>query len=249
VAVVYSLFWVPVMTDAIRTEPWALVSLHGGAKASEALLKTPTFWVFEAFQSVWRRDRRPGGIRWAVFLAIIASMVGSLAINPLSAGFLSVQDETFAQTQNFVSLAKPAKAPVSDVNDSTYLGSVAHLVYNLTTSAWLTDKYAVMPFWPSSFPSVLNGASLPISPQNWTASTSVFSLEMSCESGSGTLKNVETATGSHTPAYSVQSNDGCSFGEQLDPITASSLKSTGFATWGTFNVGTFEFFSTWLIIL
>jgi hypothetical protein len=270
VAVLYSLLWIPVMTDAVRTEPWALMSVPGGAKASKSLLKEGGFWVYvksfskktgkqlksswkgrgkpsksfskgnplkglskrNPFKSLWKKMGKLRGLRWAVLLAVTASTVGSLVINPLSAGLLNVQTMAFAQNQAFTSLATPNTTPDSQVNDATYLNAIAHLAHNLTTSPWLTDEYAVMPIWPSDMLAMPTGTQLVMAPQTWNGSASVFKLDFSCAPASA-LMSIQDDT---IIVVNFQSNDGCSGTATLNSPYFDQINGGGMTTWGMFNV-------------
>jgi hypothetical protein len=195
VAVVYSLFWTPIMTDVLRTEPWALMALPDGANASETLLKIPGPWYLEVVDTYWRRRGRSGGVRWAAFLAISATMLVSLVINPLSSSLLAVTDVEFTSSGNFTTWATPKATPeFVGIGDVTLMEAIANTVYNVSSSAWSLPQYAVKPFWVTGT-SPLVRASLSNSVQTWNVSTDVFKIQVQCERSSYTNYSSSGLTG------------------------------------------------------
>ncbi len=218
------------MKDVNRTEPWALMSAPGGSKAAVSLFKGDTFWVKDAWSSV-RNYKKPGGIRWAPLIAIASTMTGSILINPLSAGLLNVQDITTVQAENFVTIAPPASpVPLPDITDTTYMSAIASFVYNISSSAWLTSEYAIMPFWPSTVEMPL-GSQLSTTPQVWSGSTNVFKVQFECENTSTiSISLAPAAIPDSAPSYRydvvLQARDGC-----LGSFYVNDVRSGGGA-WG-----------------
>jgi hypothetical protein len=231
ISVLYALLWTPIMKDVLRTEAWALLSMPGGSKASASLLKAEQWWWKEAFNAI-RNKGKAGGIRWPVFLAVVGTMIGSVVINPLSAGFLDVDDATSVQQKQFYTFKSPP-SPLStpEINDSTYLRAIANLVFNITTSAWMKDDYTVMPFWPETATNMPNGARLSTIPQDWSGNTSVFKVEFDCEpfTNISFIRNPKVPLPTFTtPLIRFGSPSGCS-------LNHATLYNGGGA-WSQFNV-------------
>lgn len=68
-----------------------------------------------------------------------------------------------------------------DPSQNVYLRTVAHTLQHLETSAWVTNEYAVLPFYPASSATVPLGPILTDRRQQWSAMTTVFKSVMACE--------------------------------------------------------------------
>ena len=169
------------LIDIRRTEVFARLARNSASSASSTILHTADSWWNDPREAL--RKQRDGGWRsWTLFWASIANILGIFVISPLSAGLLSTEnieitrDTAFRKTAAFQTLPLEASA-----DDATYVRSIASSTIGLTTSAWLTDEYAVLPFWPSQFDTVPLGSLLASSPQKWHANTTVFQVVMDCE--------------------------------------------------------------------
>jgi hypothetical protein len=229
VAVIYSLFWTPVMKDILRTEPWALMSLPHGSSASKSLLKETKVWFVEVVCAVSNRKKKPGGIRWAVFLAILCSMGGTLLINPVSAGLLKMKVVSKTSHDTFTTILKPQAVPDSPlISDALYLSAISNLVYNTSQSAWFSNEYAVVPFWPASIiKAPLESRFAPI-PQIWNAVTEVFKLQLQCQA----FANVSVQCSADC-LLTLQSSDGC---VATFRTLFSQISNSGGSFWGHFDV-------------
>jgi hypothetical protein len=192
------------------------MSLAGGSRAAESILKREEFWFTEAWRSFWKRRNQPGGIRWAVLIAIASSMLGSIFINPLSAGLLNIEPVSITQLDNFLTIASPGSpAPFNPITDDTFVNAIAYLVYNISTTVWLTDEYVIKPFWPSGNPPIrnqLSPSSSPSASQVWAGSTDIFKVQMQCEPMSAFLVNKSFTHNNYQlvePFVFLQSTDGC----------------------------------------
>ena len=101
----------------------------------------------------------------------MANIMAILLVSPLSAGLLYVNEVQIPQNVDFNRLAPfchgSLRVPLDLQNtstDETYFRIVSSIVQNLTTSAWLKDTFAILPFWPAEFDSIPYGASLAGSP-------------------------------------------------------------------------------------
>jgi hypothetical protein len=150
---------------------------------------------------------------------------------------------------------------------SAYLRTVGHLLQNISTSAWITDEYMIMPFWPSSQqdtaplgPFVVSTAS-----QTWQGTTTVLNTELDCQQMSlqamgheeMTFPNVPEMGDEKTmsPVVSLVSDSGCNFTSSLYSSYGMVLQGGGYwapldqfvsAGWNlTFGDGTHDAFRIW----
>ncbi|KAF2963232.1 hypothetical protein GQX73_g10341 [Xylaria multiplex] len=109
-------------------------------------------------------------------------ILGFLIISPLSSSLIVSQTVALAQQTRFLQLdIRPSMPIQAQPLSETYYRSISSVLRNVTTSAWISDQYAVVPFWPASFQTIPLGPILFDTDQTWTATTSVFSTELICE--------------------------------------------------------------------
>lgn len=238
VAVLYTLLWAPVVVDVVRTEPWALLSLPAGSKAADSLLQKDKLWWTHLSEAI-RNRKRPGGVRWPLFIAVLASMVSSIAINPLSAGLFDTSDFLTSTDRRFNGVSGPdSKLQGSQIGDVTYLRTVTNLLLNVSTSAWTTNQYAVAPFWPAKLDKGSMSASLAQTPQHWQATRDIVSLEMDCKPFTS-MRNLTGETG--YLSGELVTDDGCAIKTALDDESA--------AYWAEVNVSILTCFQYYRLIL
>jgi hypothetical protein len=160
VPVLYTLLRAPIVADVIRIEPWVLLSRVTGSKAEDSLLKRDQMWWSHIADAV-RARKRLNGVRWSLLLSVVASLASSLVINPLSAGLLDTASITSTKGNLFMTV-KPLNvvSNLLQIGDATYLRAVSNIIFNVSTSAWNTDRYSVISFWPSSLANVPLSATL-----------------------------------------------------------------------------------------
>jgi Protein of unknown function (DUF3433) len=214
VAVVYTLSWASISQDVIRTEPWALLSRPGGAKASESILMENEASWNHIVQAIAHWKKR--GIRWAVLLAIAGNTIGSLVLNPLSAGLLQVVETAMTSHQQFLT-ADVSQFANTSIDDLVFAKAAADALYNISTSAWIGRDYFVVPFWPAGESPNL-GRQLSSSPQTWQGNANVFKVQVQCED----LPNhvVYFPFNSYTSAgLAVNASDACSTVLEIPDLT------------------------------
>lgn len=206
VAVSYTLLWRPVVVNVIRTEPWASLSFPTGSEAQDSLLKTDRMWWNHVADSL-RTKRRPGGIRWALLVSVIASLVASVVINALSAGLFDTLSRPVTSERQFLGVTAPAsEAQPRRIGDVLYLRAVTNLLFNVPTSTWTTDEYTIAPFWPSDLDHAPLGASLAPSAHLWRARRDVLVARLQCKP----FTIVSTWTDNFNRSWpSLQTDDGC----------------------------------------
>jgi hypothetical protein len=106
-------------------------------------------------------------------------------------------------------------------DDATYFRTISNLLQNLTTTAWLTNDYAILPFWPSPMDRIPLGASLSLLQQQWRGETTVFRADLDCVpmvlSGTGVSHNHDDEDSDPWPFITLESTDGCVYHLVLDP--------------------------------
>ncbi|RDW82963.1 hypothetical protein BP5796_04454 [Coleophoma crateriformis] len=246
VAVIYTLLVITMISDIRRTEVYARLSRPNGAPAAITLFyKSRIFW----FDPVDALDKkRNNGLRsWALFWASIVNILGLLVISPFSAALLSPADIFLVQDNSpFLEISTAAAQPIqASIDDSILFRSISSLILNTTTSAWLSNDYAVLPFWPADMSSVPLGAILSTAEQEWKANTTVYQTEIDCSTmtlsgiGNFTLNNTVTADNttsylvSNLTSYILSSEDGCSLGVAAYPsdFATDNLFALGAAWW------------------
>lgn len=162
----------------------------------------------------------------------MTNIMAILLVAPLSAGLLSLEDVQISRNEQFNRLqpfrngttGNPLKLQ-DTATDETYFRTISSVVQNLTTSAWLSDTHAVLPFWPAGFNSIPFSASLAGAPQHWKGHTSVCqvglqctSMELTTESTSDSVYywNINTSS-VFMSILEMNSADGCSVRLNISP--------------------------------
>lgn len=244
-AVIYNLLESLLLQDVKRTESFARLSHDESSLAKYTLLRSSSFWWNDPGDAL-SKHRSNGKRSWTLFWSSIANILGFLVISPLSAALLSVQDKSITRKAEFSTMLVPHKTALNmTADDETYLRSTSALLHNLKTSAWLSNDYAILPFWPTNTENIPLGATLARTPQTWESTTTIFKVDLECRS------MVLTAVGSFVPGtpseYSVmseesllrndsyesmklQSEDGCIYGMAW-PSNSEGFWSLGGGGW------------------
>lgn len=179
VAVLYVLGTLIILNDVKRTEPYARLSSPGWSSARSTLCLAPGSW-WDAYRRLFKpKDRR---VSTPLLVATVLYTIGFLTISPLSASLLDSVNVAVRTPTTFEQVAGRRHLPLAfDPNEEVYLRTVAHVLQHLNTSAWITDEYAVQPFYPPSSSNAPLGPVLTDRSQQWSAATTVFKTAMSCE--------------------------------------------------------------------
>ncbi|KAI0435477.1 hypothetical protein F4803DRAFT_575853 [Xylaria telfairii] len=143
------------LDDVKRTEPFSRLCSPAGAPADLSVCWTADAWWDALFSSLPNRRKKTN---WAMLCATVAFIHGFLVVSPLSSSLIVSQTVVLTQETQFQQLniepSMPIQAkPVSE----TYYRSISSILQNVTTSAWISDQYAIVPFWPVSFENDLLG--------------------------------------------------------------------------------------------
>lgn len=232
-AVIYVLCTSILLDDIKRTEPFARLASPSGALTESSLTWTADAWWDALFGSFPTRSRKTS---WAMLLATFIFIFGFLVVSPLSSTLIVSQDTIFTRDTQFAQIDMAASMPLqANPFSTTYFRAISNILQNVTTSAWLSDKYAVVPFWPDEIDHAPLGPVISNNIQTWTANTKAFSTELACEElefkGARTIEislgeGLDTTTGI---SIGLSSQSGCTISLALRNI--SSLASSGGAIW------------------
>ncbi|KAI1126904.1 hypothetical protein F5Y10DRAFT_202426 [Nemania abortiva] len=239
-AVAHGILLSILLNDVKRTQAFANLASPSGAPAKLSLTWTADAWWEALVASFPKRHTRKTS--WALLCATIAFMFSFLIVSPFSSTLLVSQDVLFTEEAAFsqldISSALPLQAnPIA----TTYFRTVSNILQNVTTSAWITDSYAVLPFWPSTVDSVPLGPIISDSVQTWSAKTTVFDVDMNCEPmdlvESGPFGWFDPEFNDTIDAFQVGllSSSGCAFNFTLPDGT--TLSGSGGAAWSSSSVG------------
>ena len=182
IAVAYVLLETMLLVDIRRTEAYARLARNRYASAASTLLLADGSWWHDPREAL-KKQNNGRWKSWALFWASIANMFGMFAISPLSAGLLFVTEVQIMTPTEFKRIAAFDKIPLqATADDGTYVRSIAGSIQGLKPSAWLSDEYVILPFWPSYLGTVPTGSTLALSDQSWKGVTTIFQLVWDCES-------------------------------------------------------------------
>lgn len=180
VAVLYALLPTMIFDDALITEPFAQMSHPSGAPSATSILKRPRQW-WNVLVDSFKRRQNHGRVNYFLLSTVLVNMISSLLISPLSSALLQSQSVQLVSQVPISQFTMSEGEPVlMAANDLVYFRTIGNVLQNLDTTAWLTDQYLVIPWWPSSSESNL-GTTLMDTTQQWNASAQVLSVELECE--------------------------------------------------------------------
>lgn len=175
-AVLYVQMTAMLLDDVKRTECFARMARSGGASAASSILRAPGAWWNALADGL---SKHGGHRRWLLFSTACLNIIGFLAISPLSSSFLELAEVMVTSEVEFTRMTPQQRiTPVS--SRETKLRIVTHLLQNISTSAWISENYTILPFWPSTFADTALGPELPGPFQTWQAETWVLSTELDC---------------------------------------------------------------------
>ncbi|KAI0096015.1 hypothetical protein GGR51DRAFT_544538 [Nemania sp. FL0031] len=178
-AVVSGLLATILLDDVKRTEPFARLATPSGTTAGLALTWAADTWWSALYRS-WPSPL--SGAKWALPCTTIAFVLGFLAVSPLSSALFISQDVILSETARFSQLDLNSSLPIQPAPiATTYFRTISNVLRNLSTSAWITDDYVVLPFWPDGISTVPLAPILPQGNRKWSAYTTIFSLDLDCE--------------------------------------------------------------------
>jgi hypothetical protein len=233
------------LVDVRRTEVFARLARNSTSSAKETILHSNDSWWHDPREAL--RKQNLGGWRsWTLFWTSVANIIGTLVISPLSAGLLSIEIMQIMTPTEFKRIAAFEEKPlVATADDATYVRSIAGCTLGLTTSAWLSDEYAVLPFWPATSTQVPLGSLLSTSKQNWVANTTAFQVTMDCQPMWSSQAGYQPAKTLYPAPYTLQpgtyvdpyisiqltSADGCIYEFAISNVSNTDLLHVGGGWW------------------
>ena len=212
IAVLYVLLTTVLLNDVKRTEPFARMARTTEASTKDTLLQSPGAW-WNALIDGFNRPKNNRGIGWILIASSVLNIIGFLAISPLSSSVLIPEDRVIVEEAQFKQVNIAKQAPLSlTADDDVYFRTLSNLLYNVTTSAWLTDNFAVLPFWPSDIDPPF-GSQFTTLPQTWQGMTTVFQAQMECSPMKLTATGAANLTGGYEeiPYITLTSTDNCRY--------------------------------------
>ena len=184
IAVVYTQLTVILFDDVKRTEPFARLAKPPATtpKASKTILETPRQWWTTLAHGL-NKNNNGGSRSWVVVCSCIVNILASLAISPLSSALLwSDSFQTIAEVDMVRVVPRDGSMIPVRAERETYLRTMGALLQNITTSAWISDEYVVLPFWPVAENESPWDHRTASTPQTWKAETLVFRNDLKCHS-------------------------------------------------------------------
>lgn len=219
VAVMYSLLLTSLLLDIRRTEPYSRLSREKGASGLASILfSLDQFWWTDLVAAL-PRNSDGGKTSWPYLLATVGNVLGFLVIVPLSSALMDPASIPISEVTSFNQLDFRPRTQGPMVDDNTYFRVTSSYLLGVSTSAWVTEKYVIAPFWPSNLEDTPFGPTLASQPQEWRGSTTAFQAELVCEPLS--LDAVRNAS----RTYTYESND-MRYDSQVN-FTGVRLKSPG----------------------
>ncbi|OJD40264.1 uncharacterized protein BKCO1_1000611 [Diplodia corticola] len=238
--------------DGVKySEPFARLAKPGGSTGSYTILQKPGAW-WNALADGFSKKKNGGSRSWLLICSAWLNIVGFLAISPLSSSFLISKNVPVPREAGFSRMMLSQDSPIPlRTGRETYLRTIGHILQNVSTSAWISDEYTVLPFWPSESETAPLGPLLSTSSQTWQADTTVLNTELDCEA----MPLVATGFANDTyplsfpahpdeikmrwqerPSIMLRADSGCTYGLALDPKL--DLVVQGGSSWS--NVSTFN---------
>ena len=231
VAVLYALAITSLANDVKRTEAFAKLSKTHGSSAMSSLFISSGHWWEDPVKAL-SREVNDGRRSWTLLWVSLANIMAFLLVSPLSSGLLSLNEVQLPRRSDFLRLEIPTPlTPVNTTTDETYFRTISSLVQNLTTSAWLTENYATLPFWPADFDQVPFGASVTTAGQQWQGQTTVFQADIQCIPMEPAVKYYSPDGLGNYEIITLTSPDGCKLelnvGAGFNPISAGFWSNAG----------------------
>ncbi|KAF2144855.1 uncharacterized protein K452DRAFT_343342 [Aplosporella prunicola CBS 121167] len=195
-AVLYTQLTAMLLNDVKRTEPYARLAGPGGSTASSGILQAPGAWWNALSDGLSKKKNGASGSKgWVMVCSACINILSFLTISPLTSSLLESKTMAVTKEHEFTRMVPKKDTPIPiHTGRDTYLRTIGHILQNTSTSAWVTDNYTLLPFWPSEIQSSPLGPSLSASPQTWHAETLVLSTELNCERMSLYDKNMSWIT-------------------------------------------------------
>ncbi|KAF2146972.1 uncharacterized protein K452DRAFT_337305 [Aplosporella prunicola CBS 121167] len=218
-AVIYVQLTAMLLNDIKRTEPFARMAWPGGAPGISTILRSPGAWWDALADGLSKK--KSGRRSWILVTSALLNIIGFLAVSPLSPSLLEPKEVVTSNTVNFTRMVPKTDTAIHlDAGRETYLNVMAHILQNTSTSAWVSDDFSILPFWPSDLQYPALGPVLTTSPQLWRADTTVLSTELDCKPMH--LTKITRSTVSNTTHGGYSNKTATNTDRQLISITLAS---------------------------
>jgi hypothetical protein len=172
ISVSYGLIWHWIDIDARRIEPYRQLSKPGGASGSNSLLlHYPTdLLAFVPLKALRRKH-------WPVVLASSALVLVGMGLTPLQAAI-------FATEQVTMSFDEPMLLSTSHMSMADQASQItANYTYSVANIVWLDERLPPFMTREAAFtPFKLKTAQTPYEGEVWTAGTTSYGVDVTCES-------------------------------------------------------------------
>lgn len=245
IAVLYAQMTVILFEDVKRTEPFARLAKapKEGTSAYGTILQTPRAW-WSIFTDTCFRRKSMGKTSWSLVCAALVNLIALLAISPLSSALLTSEEIRIPKPTEFTRLVPKDSIRLPDsASRDTYFRTMAALMRNISTSAWVTDTTLTLPFWPSTEVAKL-GPKLTSSYDGWSAESTTLMSGYDCQEMK--LESAEMSEEPYSDVWDVMvryprkgtqpmvtfvlsSTQGCTYELMMHPIV--DLAYNGGITW------------------
>jgi hypothetical protein len=144
IAVLFTQAIVKIAEDIARTEAYSRMARPDPAKAQFTLLHAPRMWLISMIKGLSRK-RSGGHKEWILATSSLAVGVSLLVISTLSSSIFISKDvlsEENIQLQRYTIGTPIMLKPRRD----TYVHTISAFLSNVSTSNWISDSHAIVPF-------------------------------------------------------------------------------------------------------
>jgi hypothetical protein len=217
-AVIYIRLVMAMIKDIKRTEPYARLSRPTGASATSTLfLKPGSIWS-DPYTTL-KKSNNDGLRNWPLFWASLTTILALLIVGPFSSAFIYSTEVILLSSSNFSTISAPRDGPLNlSIDDSVLFRTISSVLLGTNTSAWVSNDYAVFPFWLPDRQTIPLGGDVLSSSQQWTANATVYRADLQCSLMSlqsvanFTLPGNTSSSDINLISFVLRSQDGCSFG-------------------------------------
>jgi hypothetical protein len=213
IAVFYTQLTTMMFDDAKRTEPFARLARPGDVipQASHTLLETPREW-YKTLAHGFRKEKNGGKRSWVIILACLINVLAFMGISPLSSALLDPEEIHIRKTMRMNRLAPKEGTNIQPIAErDTYFRTTGAVLQDVETSAWISDEYSVLPFWPSASTESLWDRHLTPRSQTWRAETMVYRTDLRCSKLEFKGADATNSSDGITDFIFLESAKGCQY--------------------------------------
>lgn len=242
VAVLWAQFVTILFNDIQRTEPFARLARPADKvpPASRTILEGPR-QVWTAFAHAFNKKHNGGKRSWIVIWASVVLVLSSIVIS-LSSALLTSEETQIWRTSEMTRLIPKKDSTLQPlVERDTFFRTTGAILQNVTTSPWISDDWAVLPFWPSGSSVSPWDAQYPSTAQTWEAETTVFRNDMKCSplelaaTDMWTYEDTNYNMTQYRMSIRLENTAGCSFNLSFNASDASDFNWWEIGSWSDIN--------------